>query len=215
MKVSVLFCFLLALAVSVQAIARESDLIVTKEPFSTGATVEAEKTILDTPDHLTRVEKGVVNGVAYTVYYFDGSGTFIGTEGNVGDFREPVDSNWYVECKKDPISDKKMCSMHMKDIWLYAYPNGKTVVSVGRDHFPSSTTTIRIDAGQPFTANANEDGDFPAATSSKIIAKLKIGKTITTRFMRWPYRNWVDTTWDLYGFNEAYSYINWAVKRIK
>lgn len=156
-------------------------------------------------------EKGMLNDINYHFNYTDGSGTFCGYRGFENCYAEQVD----VSCEKDPITDKKVCLMKMKNLWVYAFGNGKKVVSIGHDHYPGSSVVIRIDGGVPITGSASADGNLSAATSAKVIERLVRAKTVTTRYMEWPYRAWVDDSWELYGFKEAFQYITWAVKRIK
>ncbi len=153
--------------------------------------------------------KGIVNGIYYD-YYDDGSGSFGKQEND-----SLGDNNWSTQCDIDKITDEKMCSMKMKGLWIYAYGKGKVIMSIGLEHFPGSSVTIRIDGGTPISNSSKNDGNYSAGASAKIIEKLKRSKTVTTRYMRWPYRTWVDETLDISGFNEAFKYINWAVKRIK
>jgi hypothetical protein len=105
--------------------------------------------------------------------------------------------------------------MYIKDLWVYVYPKGRTTVSIGRENFPGSSVTIRIDQGAPITVSARNDGDFDAQTSQRVIQQLKKANVVTTRYMKWPYQSWKDETWELYGFNEALAYMTWAVARIK
>jgi hypothetical protein len=155
-----------------------------------------------------KTETGNINGIYYNIFYEDGSGSF----GHKDDLHN---DNWNVECKKDKITDSKMCSMKKESLYVYAHGNGKSIVSIGHDHFPNSSVTIRIESNTPITTSAANDGDFPAKTSDGIITKLKRSKSATTRYMEWPYRTWVDKEVDTQGFNEAYAYIKWAVKHIK
>lgn len=189
----ILLCFYSAVAMA------DTSLIQSAEPFTPEGSRDGYE------------EKGKLNGIDYHFYYTDGSGTFCGYRGFANCYAETVD----VSCEKDPITDKKMCLMKMKSLWIYAYGNGKKVVSIGHDHYPGSSVFIRIDGGPSITGSAVADGNLSIATSAKIIERLARSKSVSTRYMEWPYRSWVDDSWDLYGFNEALQYITWAVKRIK
>lgn len=203
--------------------AEKSDLIVSLEPFSPNATIKTGHSPLLGPD--SKVEEGEINGVNYIFYYSDGSGSFVGTKGGTlhgtGNYAAStaLRENWSVGCKKDAISDKKTCHMTMvgKNLWIWAYPNGIYNVSVGNgdDHFPGSTVAIRIDGGTPITATAKNGGSFSRQVSATLIAQIKRASKLTTRYMEWPNRYWVDETWELYGFNEALQYITWAVNKIR
>ncbi|MFC7513873.1 hypothetical protein ACFQUU_02525 [Herbaspirillum sp. GCM10030257] len=187
------------LAVSAQA----ADFLSGTAKFSAEGTVEQG------------VEKGVLNGVAYKVYYSDGSGIFAGKEGNNLGVGEQLGSNWDIECKTDAMTDKKTCSMHRGDLWVYVHGTGKAVVSIGAEHFPGTSVAIRIDGGKPISTSSANDGDFSGAASASLIAQLKKAKSVTTRYMKWPYQQYIDDTRDAFGFKEAFQYITWAVKHGK
>ena len=202
-------------AISAAQNSKISDLIFAIDQFRPDGRLEIRESKGLTSSEFHKTESGIVNGVHYDFYYTDGSGTFAGMIGNVGKYDEPVRSNWDVGCKKDPVNDTKYCHMHIKDLWIYVYPKKRTVLSIGYEHYPWSTVTIRIDGEAPISTNANSDGNYPIQISARIVQRLKSATSVTTRYMKWPYKHWVDTTWDLYGFNETFEYINWAVERIK
>ena len=183
-------------------------LLATVDVFHPGSTIETSEATG------SRVERGSVNGVRYEFYHSDGSGLFAGRKVHVHlDLVEP--GIWQVSCHKDAISDAKRCEMKKNSLWVYAHRDGRTIVSIGDNHYPGSSVTIRIDGDTPISTSATQDGDFSARSSARIIDRLKSGSTITTRYMEWPYRSWVDQSWDLFGFNETLRYIQWAVKRIR
>ena len=189
-------------------------MIISSEPFSSEGKVELSEMQIATRTNINKIESGSINGVSYRFYYSDGSGTFAGQKGNDTEPGNFIGSNWNIGCEKDAVTDKKQCHMNLKNLWIFVYPNGRATVSVGSDHFPGSSVTVRIDSGAPITTSAGGDGNFSAPSSAKIIERLSRAKTITTRYMKWPYRSWVDDTWDVYGFNEALKYLKWAVKHI-
>lgn len=190
-------------------------LIESDGPFTPDGKIELLETKILRTAEANKMESGVLNGVHYRFYYTDGSGTFAGKSGNVGQFSEPMGTNWSTACKKDPVSDQKHCYMQLKDLYVFVYPKGRVTVSIGREHFPGSTVALRVDQMAPATATAKDDGNFSAQASARLIKQIASAKTLTTRYMKWPYRSWEDQTWELYGFNETYKYITWAVERIK
>jgi hypothetical protein len=159
------------------------------------------------------IEKGVIDDVPYSFYYSDGSGTFAGTKGNVLSIREPYTSNWSVYCNKDQITDKKSCVMSMNGLLLIVRPKGITTVHIGAEHFPRSSITIRIDGGKP--QSASNGGPFSPQVSAGLVKHLSSANTVTTRYMEWPYDVWDDKTFEIFGFKETYSYVRWAVEKIK
>ena len=188
----------------------ESDL-----PFTPEGKIESVENKYRPQREFNKIESGILNGVAYRVYYSDGSGFFAGTAGNTGHQSEPLDSNWSVACKKDSMNDTKQCYMKMKDLWIFVYPKSKVSISVGHDRYPRSSVAIRIDQGKPFETLPKDEGQFSSIVSVKLIPLLGKSQTITTRFVKWPQQNWIDKSWEMYGFNETYKYISWAVEHIK
>ncbi len=193
----------------------KAPLIQSDLPFSANAKVELveSKSLNRVETH--KVESGVLNGIHYHFYYTDGSGTFSGTSGNVGHYSETVGTNWSTGCKKDPVTDQRYCYMYMKDLVIFVYPKGGVTLSIGTDHFPGSSVTLRLDQGVPSTAPAKDNGSFPPQTSARLVKQLANARTITTRYMKWPYRTWIDQTWDLHGLPETLKYVAWAVDRIR
>ncbi len=184
-------------------------------PFSSDGKIEMTETKLLRTTEVSKTEAGVINGVHYHFYYTDGSGTFSGRPGNTGHHSEPTGTNWTTGCKKDPVTDRKHCYMQIRDLWIFVQPKGQIAVSIGHDHFPGSTVTIRLDNAPPISTGSRDDGTFNKQISAKLIKQLAQAKLATTRYMKWPYRTWVDETWELYGLPETLQYINWAVERIK
>ncbi|HEX5716322.1 MAG TPA: hypothetical protein VF179_09190 [Thermoanaerobaculia bacterium] len=185
-------------------------LIQSPGPWSDAGFIQMEKDYEGVPQ---KIESGELSGVAYRFYYTDGSGSFAGERGNRLQLAER--NNWSVACSKDPINDAKSCYMYVRDLWVFAHSPGKVVVSIGHDHYPGSTVAIRIDGRAPSTARVINNGTFSHDASTRIVQDLRKAKTVTTRYMEWPYRSWVDETWEIYGFNEALDYITWAVRQIR
>jgi len=163
-------------------------------------------------------EVGEINGVQYYFSYTDGSGSFAGNkESKVhssNHWERDLERDWEVKCKKDPITDKKMCYMKTRELLVILYGNGKSIVSIGHDNYPGSTVAIRIDGEAPIIGPQTNTGDLPTTGSTKVIERLKKAKFVTTRYMKWPYKGWVDDTWEVFGFNEAFQFLTWAVNRI-
>jgi len=85
----------------------------------------------------------------------------------------------------------------------------------GARHNPPATVAVRADSAKPFISSATSEGVFGPQASAAIIAQLKSGGRVATRYTGWPYENAVDNDFELHGFNQAFQYVNWAVKRIK
>lgn len=160
-------------------------------------------------------ENGNINDVKYRFSYVNGSGRFSSGSHDIVNCNN--DSNWRVQCYKDPITDKKNCLLHKYDLWIFVYGNMNEIVSIGDEHYPGSLVSIRVNKSKPITTSSQDDGSFSPLNSKRIIEQLLNdgAKIVTTRYMKWPYRKWEEQELGLYGFNEAYSYIKWAIKRIK
>ena len=163
-----------------------------------------------------RIESGLLNDIAYRLYYVDGSGSFVGKPGNVLATSE-YGSNWETRCYKDSMDDSKSCDMKKGNFWLTVSPKSKreTDITIGVDNFPGTNVAIRIDRAKAIYSAANGNGHFSNAQSLRIIEQLKKGKSFTTNYTEWPYQSIKEATWDVYGFNECFQYITWAVERIK
>ena len=183
----------------------ESNLIYSETSFLQDGKVELSK-------DGQKTESGVLNGVDYKFYYTDGSGSFSGARGETLD---SISGTWNVNCRKDAITDEKMCYMYFQDLWIFIDGKGRPTVSVGSNHYPSSTVAIRIDKAAPIVASSKNGGSFANGKSMKIIDSLKNAKSITTRYEKWPSEYPIDSSWEIYGFNEAYRYLNWAIKHIR
>lgn len=215
MRILAILLLVAAAKMTIAQTGTKPPLIVSNGPFTPDGKIEIVETKLLTTTEAHKVEEGVLNSVHYRFYYTDGSGTFAGRFGNIGHSSEPHESNWDVACKKDPINDHKQCHMHLDDLWIYVRPKGKVMVLIGHNHYPGSSVSIRIDGASPITRSSTNDGDFSQQVSEKIVRQLTTAKSVTTRYMEWPYRSWVDATWEIYGFNETFKYVTWAVERIK
>lgn len=198
------------------------NLIDTNEKFNpTGKIIITDsfnRKTADTDKHTIEVEKlktekGNINGVAYDFYYSDGSGTFAG-------IKEKCDysTNWTVSCKKDPFENFISGNMYFDkgNLSISIYKKGDIsvpIITIGHSHFPGTTVLIKIDS-LVYESDVKQLLFTPEQTR-EIIEKLKTAKKIVTRYHKWPYKANIDSEFELYGFNEAYTYLNWAVKQIK
>lgn len=180
---------------------------------------EAQKAVEECVNHRPKkIEIGSRNSVAYEFNYSDGSGTFAGTPSN--SLRQPSEryetTNWDVNCEKDDITDEKTCYVDRGDVRLWVDSRGRSEIYIGANHYPGSKVVIRIDRTAPLAISERIfNGSFGYRASPAIISRITKAKTVTTRYQKWPYTDYVDETWDTYGLNEALAYIRWAVARIK
>lgn len=161
------------------------------------------------------IESGTKDGVPYRIYHSDGSGSFAGEPGNELKLMET--GNWSVNCKIDPITDRRHCYMKKGDLWVWAYDDGRRQVMVGgeRDSYPHTQATVRVDRAAPLSSPASAEGVFGPQNSRALISQMRAGEQVVTRYTDWPYRSFVTNTYTLHGFGAAYDYIVWAVANMR
>lgn len=121
------------------------------------------------------------------------------------------DSRWAIACKRDAMTQRKSCHATLGDLWIYIDHAGKIIVSVGVDHYPGSQTSIRL--GSRRFDTLDRDGDFSQSLS--IIQAMKDGQIIVTRFMKWPYRQWIDQERVLYGSQATIAMLRWTIANLR
>lgn len=189
------------------------ELLKVEQPFTPAGVVsiDVQKNIITDEEKSYRVESGVLNGTGYKIWYADGSGAF----SSGGAALSTVDrlNDWSVGCERDAITDRRSCYLQRKNLWIFIPASGRAYVSIGQNHYPGSGVAVRVDGGKAVAGGG--DGRLSVAASAGMIRSLLAGRSVTMRHMEWPYRSWVDQTYDLTGFPESWQYVNWAVKRIK
>ncbi len=162
-------------------------------------------------------ESGILNGIFYTFSYESYGGLMAarpGVKDKADLFRlKPITDMWILTCKKDAIDDLKLCSMSLRDLFISVEAGGNSFISVGSKHFPGSDFAVRIETDNAIKAGSQKG--FTKEQTLQILERLKTAKQVTTRYQKWPDQAYLDQTWDLYGFNESFQFINWAVKRLK
>ncbi|HCU74492.1 MAG TPA: hypothetical protein DGS69_02350 [Acinetobacter baumannii] len=117
---------------------------------------------------------------------------------------------WSYSCKKDRFDNSKSCYLHNNDIGILLL-NGSYLVSVGREHYPNSKASIKIDDNATITAL---NGMFNK-TSSAIITQLKKGKIAYTRYYEWPYQyKTIDNESKLEGFSNTFNQMLEAYRKL-
>ncbi|TWT22239.1 hypothetical protein FQY83_04185 [Luteimonas marina] len=190
-------------------------LLKPQAPFTeSGVVSESEMKLISTIE-VNKIEEGAHNGVAYRIYYTDGSGSFSGSPDGKLSGALGRGSDWSTACKKDPMNDKKSCYLQRNKLWVWLYQTGRVEVFIGGDQYPGTSATIRIDSNPAIKSPSDSEGVFTAAQSKQIVQQLISGDTVATRYVDWPYRSANDDSFGLSGFDEAYEYIQWALKQIK
>lgn len=212
MKIAVIAAsFVFALPLFAQERVEKATLLKPRAPFTESGAISNT----EIGSELHKIEDGILNGVAYRVYYTDGSGTFSGSpDGKLGGALGRQ-SEWSTACKKDAINDKKSCHLQREDLWVWLSQGGRVDVFIGGEHYPGTSATIRVDSKPAIKTPSNNEGFFTTAQSKQIVQQLISGNTVVTRYIDWPYRAEKDESFDLSGFDEAYAYIQWAIKQIR
>lgn len=150
-------------------------------------------------------EYGEVGGMRYALYS-DGSGVAEGMpQAGVEKF---IEGNvWRIRCNRDLMSDRRTCSAKFRNLWIEASSRGSVLVSVGDNHFPGITSSLRV--GQVRFNTLNRDGYFSVRDSSTIIGLMGKGAGTSTRFMKWPYRSWVEDEIEPYGVPHLVRLLRW------
>ena len=94
------------------------------------------------------------------------------------------------------------------DLYVFVDQNGKLSLSVGYEHFPGSQTSIKIGAKRFVTRDRN--GNFSSA--AQLVNMMGDGTAVVTRYMKWPYRHYVDDEFVTYGLNTSVTVAKWLIK---
>lgn len=149
-------------------------------------------------------ERGIVGGVRYRIY---GANAYVATmnEDEADSFGPDV--TWNIHCDRDKMTNRRHCYAAYKTIFMFFEQNGRESIIVGSDHFPGKVTSIKI--GEKRFDTRDSDGAFPQAKA--IISNLRDGKTVVTRYTKWPYETWIDDEFTLRGAELAVQLAKWLV----
>lgn len=190
-------------------------LLKPQAPFTESGVVSDSELKLLTRIEVNKIEDGTRNGVAYRIYYTDGSGSFSGSADGSLSGALGRGTDWSTACKKDPMNDKTSCYLQRKDLWVWLHQGGRVEVFIGGNQYPGTSATIRIDSNPAINSPSDSEGVFTADQSKQIVQQLLSGSTVATRYIDWPYRSATDESFELNGFDEAYEYIEWALRQIR
>lgn len=138
------------------------------------------------------VEKGVVDGTKVSIFRWGGSGS-VG-----GEYLSPT--SWSLGCSTDAMTDDVTCYIFQQGLYIYRTKNGYSIV-VGSEHFPQTTSFLRIDKNTPVESQFN--GVYTNETSESMLDELSNAKTVTIRFTKWPDSNPLDQKVDMTSFHAA------------
>lgn len=127
------------------------------------------------------------------------------TEANTYKYSKEIDAllypEWSYSCNRDRFDNSKSCYMRNNDIGILLL-NGSYAVSVGRDHYPRSKASLKIDNNPTLQAN---EGMF-TQNAIAIINQLKKGQVAYTRYYEWPYQHSrIDRESKLNGFTKTFN----------
>jgi len=100
--------------------------------------------------------------------------------------------------------------MNMHSLYVSLSRNGY-YVSVMGDRYPGTKQHIRIDGGKVYSSESG----FSGSVAREIVEQLKTAKSVTTRYTSWPWNIPRDEKIQLYGFNEALSYLHWGLQHLR
>jgi hypothetical protein len=164
---------------------------------------------------LDQYETGIYNGVKYRFRFKDGRGLFAAVADNSyqpDDFK----TNWIVSCTNNRIDDVKSCSMFFKGLFLLVTDRNEVRIDIHNTRaklYPGSEKAIRINNEPPFRADKGNAFDFK--TSVMIVERLKTNPTVIVRHHTWPGNDRIDETFQVFGFPETYTYLQWAARQIQ
>lgn len=142
-----------------------------------------------------RFETGNLNGAEYRIWYSDGSG-YVRHPASTGSKNE-----WSTRCTIDKFNDSHMCMISRGVFSLRIRPDGSRAITIGREHFPGSQISLRVDKNAPISAS--EETSFSDHQVEEIIKQLQSGSSFVTRYEEWPYQAYIVDTFDLLAFSEA------------
>ena len=108
--------------------------------------------------------------------------------------------DWQINCSKDRFNGIKSCSLNKpyRDVMITII-EGRYGVYIGRDHFPRTTSAIKIDDNAPISGY-----EGVSKTPMKVIEQMKKGKIAYTRYKEWPYEYNKDGEVELEGFAKKF-----------
>ena len=105
---------------------------------------------------------------------------------------------WDVSCKKDAFNGKKVFSISKGKLMVLLL-DGRYAVSVGRNHYPGTTSAIKIDDN---VAYYGKEGLINTMYANLIVKQMKEGKKAVVRYQEWPYKYNQDIEVDLTDFTK-------------
>jgi hypothetical protein len=150
------------------------------------------------------MERGALNGEWFRL--FADSAVVAGSKDSAP-ARWGDSGNWSISCSRDKMTSVRTCLIHKGDLYIFVRPGGKISVSVGNEHFPRSQTSIKI--GSKRFDTTEQDGFF--ANGAQLAGQMGNGIPVVTRYMKWPYRTWIDDEFTAYGVKTSIQVARWVM----
>lgn len=109
-----------------------------------------------------------------------------------------VNNGWDVSCRKDAFNGSKVCTVSKGGLMVLLI-DGRYVIGVGKNHYPGSSSAIKIDDNVPYLG---KEGIINPIYANLIVKQMKDGKKAVIRYREWPYDYNIDTEIDLIGFSK-------------
>ena len=140
------------------------------------------------------VERGVYEGMPYTRIHPGRSVEFAASDKELP---------WVVSCGVDSITDKRSSFVRKGALSILSSELG-SFVSVQGAAFPGENMDIRVDQNHGFVLAGGQP--LKSSSAENLMAQIRKGSTVATRFVEWPTRRIVDGVVDVTGFAQAVSY---------
>ena len=126
---------------------------------------------------------------------------------------------WMVQCTYDDIKNLKSCRItkpglhHGITVFAFAGKKLNYLVSVGYNHHPGMTSTVRIDENSPINTSDTANNHFSKIDNERIVSEMKNGKSVASVMYTWPYTRREEERQTLQGFSDALLYAReWLIK---
>lgn len=175
-------------------IEKEESIFDNKKLFSNSQFVcDVGKNYQNNTYKMSIVEVVNINGVTVKLYHSNGSG-------GIGNGSSIDKDSWLFGCSKDKMNDEITCYLNNNDLHLYKDKHGY-LISVGRNHFPSKDSFIRINKDEPI--KTGDKGFLNRDKSSSLVGTISSKDTVTTRYVEWPHDRSKDSEVDMTNYDVA------------
>ena len=123
---------------------------------------------------------------------------------------------WQLKCRHDAIYDTKNCSISRGPLFVHLSRGRSSIRALifliqSEEAHPGRTHALRVDQHAPHSNHM--EASWSHEEAMRIIAEMKTGHLVRTRFIAWPYGNAIDDIIHLDGFNTAFQHLQAAVNQ--